>query len=403
MQIASIMHMASIMQTTSITKLPSDQGWPAGDDEHVDLAWPQALAWRFRRQYLHRDADPSALDVSRRLGGVQAQVASAAEQAVAVRRPRPSSGELAAGLESGELVKTWAMRGTLHVLPSDEAGAYLALLAAARTWERGSWQRTFLDARQMAVIAEAAAEALDGAVLTREELTDAIITRTGDTSLAEHLRSGWGAVLKPLAWQGLLCYGPARDNRVTFTRPDTHLSRWSGIPYADAAAPLVIERYLGAYGPATPASFDDWLLRGATPKTVVKRWFAELAGTDRVVTVSVEGERLYANAQDAEEMAATPPEAPVRLLPAFDQYVLGPGTKDIHVLTAARRSAVSRAAGWIAPVVVRAGRVVGTWEVADGVVRVAIFVEEEPVDERAIRMDAAHLNPGLPVELTTAP
>jgi hypothetical protein len=367
----------------------------------MDLTWPQVLAWRFRRQYLHRDTDPTALDIAGRLGGVQAQVASAAEQAVAVRRPRPSSEELATGLESGELVKTWAMRGTLHVLPSDEAGAYLALLAMARTWERGSWQRTFLDTRQMAAIADAAAEALDGAVLTRQELTDAIIARTGDASLAEHLRSGWGAVLKPLAWQGLLCYGPARDNRVTFTRPDTRLSGWSGLPDADSAALLVITRYLGAYGPAAPASFDDWLLRGATPKTVVKRWFAELAEADWVVTVSVEGERLYANAEDAEDLAATPPETPVRLLPAFDQYVLGPGTKDIHVLTAARRSAVSRAAGWIAPVVVRDGRVVGTWEAAD-VVRVAIFSEEQPVDEPAIRADAAHLNPGQPVELTTA-
>jgi hypothetical protein len=251
-------------------------------------------------------------------------------------------------------------------------------------------------------VREAAAEALAGAVLTREELADAIIERTEDASLAEHLRSGWGAVLKPLAWQGLLCYGPGRDNRVTFTRPDTHLPGWSGLPDADAAAPLVVERYLGAYGPATTSSFDDWLLRGATPKTDLKRWFAELSGSGRLVTVSVEGRPLSANTQDAEEMAAARPDAAIRLLPAFDQYVLGPGTKDTHLLAPARRGAVSRAGGWIAPVVVRGGRVVGTWEVASGAVQVSIFSEEQPVDEEAIRTDAAHLNPGMPVELTTS-
>jgi DNA glycosylase AlkZ-like len=366
----------------------------------VDITWSQVLAWRLRRHFLLRDADPSPLDVVRRLGGLQAQVASAAEQAVAVRTSPPASGAVADGLARGALVKTWAMRGTLHVLPSDEAGAYLALLAAARTWETGAWQRTFLDARQMAAIAEAASEVLDGAVLTREELTDAIVLRTKDSSLAEHLRSSWGATLKPLAWQGLLCYGPARDNRVTFARPDTFLPSWQGLPDVGHAAPRVVLTYLGASGPATPAAFDAWLLRGATPKKELRRWFADLVGDGRVVEVMVEGERVYARAEDADALVATvADEDTVRLLPAFDQYVLGPGTGDVHVLDAARRADVSRAAGWIAPVVVRRGRVVGTWEVADGAVRVALF-EAGPIDERAVRAEAGHLNPGLPVDIS---
>jgi Winged helix DNA-binding domain len=369
----------------------------------VTIGWPQVLAWRLRRQFLGREGDPSPVDVVRRLGGVQAQVASSAEQAVAVRTSRPASGALAAGLASGALVKTWAMRGTLHVLPTDEAPAYLALLAAARTWERGPWQRTFLDARQMAALADAAADALDSAVLTREELTDAIVARTKDASLAEHLRSGWGAVLKPLAWQGLLCYGPARDNRVTFTRPDTYLPGWTGPADADDAAPLAVDRYLGAYGPAGEAAFGDWLLRGAAPKRTLRAWFGDLVAQGRLTPVMVEGERQYARTEDVEEMSAARPDTSVRLLPAFDQYVLGPGTKDAHVVAAGRRGEVSRAGGWISPVVVRAGRAVGTWEVADGVVRVAIFQEEWPLDEAMIRAEAAHLNPGLRVELTATP
>jgi hypothetical protein len=371
-------------------------------DGHVDITRAQVLAWRLRRHFLLRDTDPSSVDVVRRLGGVQAQVASAAELAVAARTPSPTSGALAACLTSGLLVKTWAMRGTLHVLASDEAGAYLSLLAAARTWERRTWQRTFLVPQQMAAIAEAAAEALDGAVLTREELADAIVARTGDPSLADHLRSSWGAALKPLAWQGVLCYGPPRDNLVTFTRPGSYLSGWQGLPDVDAAAPLVIERYLGSYGPATPATFDDWLLRGATPKSLLKGWFAELATAGRLVTVKVEGQRRFVRVEDVEDveaMAAMPANTSVRLLPAFDQYVLGPGTKDPHLLVPARRAEVSRAGGWIAPVVLRGGRVIGTWEVADAAVRVAIFSEEEPVDGAAIKAEAAHLNPGLPVEL----
>jgi hypothetical protein len=53
----------------------------------------------------------------------------------------------------------------------------------------------------------------------------------------------------------------------------------------------------------------------------------------------------------------------VRLLPGFDQYVLGPGTEDSHIVPAKRRTAVSKQAGWIAPIVVAGGSVKGTWDV----------------------------------------
>jgi hypothetical protein len=60
---------------------------------------------------------------------------------------------------------------------------------------------------------------------------------------------------------------------------------------------------------------------------------------------------------------------------------------------------VSRAAGWIAPVVVHAGRVVGTWEATDGV-RVSLFADAPPVDAAVLEAEATHLNPGLPLEVT---
>ena len=43
----------------------------------------------------------------------------------------------------GRLIKTWAMRGTLHLLTPDVGGAFLSLVASGRSWERPSWQRYF--------------------------------------------------------------------------------------------------------------------------------------------------------------------------------------------------------------------------------------------------------------------
>jgi hypothetical protein len=104
----------------------------------VELTWDRVLAWRLRRQLLDPAGTSAAVDVARRLCGVQAQVASCAELAVAVRRSDGRPGGVERALAERTLMKTWAMRGTLHLLPADEVAAYLALLAAARTWERAA-------------------------------------------------------------------------------------------------------------------------------------------------------------------------------------------------------------------------------------------------------------------------
>src|SRR5881275_1652537 len=107
------------------------------------MTWPQVLAWRMRRQLLDPVGAASVPGVVRRLCGVQTQVASFAELAVRVRRRTSRRGEVGRALAEGRLVKTWAMRGTLHLLTPEEGGAYLSLLAAGRSWERESWQKYF--------------------------------------------------------------------------------------------------------------------------------------------------------------------------------------------------------------------------------------------------------------------
>ena len=80
-------------------------------------------------------------------------------------------------------------------------------------------------------------------------------------------------------------------------------------------------------------------------------------------------------AEDLEALAAATPTQAVRLLPGFDQYVLGPGTADERIIATARRSLVSKTSGWIAPVVVAGGRVAGTWAAGDDVLEVDWFSE----------------------------
>ncbi len=136
-------------------------------------------------------------EVVRRLGGVQAQVASSAELAVRVRREASRPGEVSRALSEGRLIKTWAMRGTLHLLTPEEGGAFLSLIAAGRPWERPSWQRYFgMTTERLDLLRRAVAEALDGPPLGRDELVAAVIARRGLEQVGEALLSGWGTLLK---------------------------------------------------------------------------------------------------------------------------------------------------------------------------------------------------------------
>jgi hypothetical protein len=357
----------------------------------VPVTWEQALAWRMRRHLLDPIGRLPVQDVVARLCGVQAQVASAAELAVRVRRESSRPGEVERALRDGRLIKTWAMRGTLHLLKPEVAGTFLSLIAAGRSWERPSWQRYFgMTPKQMELLRRAARNALaaDGP-LTREELAGAVSKTRGLRHVGESLLSGWGTLLKPIAWQGDLCFGPSSRNRVTFMHPENASSRWSRLPEPDHAAPTAIAAYVGAYGPTTLDAFGRWLAGGWFGKRQLRVWFDEIVG--RLAQVELDGERAYVLAEHVDELAATRPSPAVRLLPGFDQYVLGPGTGDGRVVAPARRAAVSRQSGWIAPVVVAGGVVRGTWQLDGDVARVEWFTEAGKPPRRALGVEVARL------------
>jgi winged helix DNA-binding protein len=357
----------------------------------IHVTWPQALAWRMRRHEIDPPGHLPADHVVARLAGVQAQVASSAEFAIRIRSDSVPAGGVAEALARGDLMKTWAMRGTLHLLMPEEAGPALSLLASGRPWERPAWQRYFgMDPSTMERFRDVVIEALDGRTLTREELIAVVVAKPGMEHVGERLRSGWGTLFKPVAWQGGLCFGPQAGNRVTFRRPDQASPRWAGVPDPEIAGPRALIAYLDAYGPSTPNGFRNWLSRGLIPAKRVRGWIDELG--DRLTAVDLEGETAWVPTEHADALATAKPSTAVRLLGGFDQWVLGPGTDDGHVIPAPRRASVSRTAGWIVPVAVVGGVVSGTWEQDGHVVRVAWFREAGPAPRRELKAEVARLS-----------
>ncbi|MEV0583772.1 winged helix DNA-binding domain-containing protein [Nonomuraea sp. NPDC050310] len=348
----------------------------------IELTWPQILSWRLDRQFVSAADAPDAVAVARRLCGVQAQVASAARLAVAVRG---ASGVEEALWERRELVKTWVMRGTLHLVPADTLADYCSALCAYRAWEKGAWQRGHgVTAAEIDKIIEAVPRALSGRVLTREELVEAVVEVTADAHLREALSSGWGALLKPLSRLGELCYGPPRDGKVTFASPRDWVPGWPAeLPDRTEAGVRLARAFLGAHGPASAEMFGSWLFGAGVAKPAVKSWFRALA--PELTEVEAGGRPLLALTADLDSLAATPVSEAAHLLPGFDQYILG-APRDLEpLIPAGAKAKVSRQAGWISPVVVYRGRVAGVWEAKDGAIVTDLF-EDVPADslERAV-------------------
>ncbi|MGH2540796.1 MAG: DNA glycosylase AlkZ-like family protein, partial [Actinomycetota bacterium] len=200
-------------------------------------------------------------------------------------------------------------------------------------------------------------EVLSAEPLTREELIEAVGAGVGSRAVRERLSSGWGELLKPAAWAGVLLQGPPRGSSVTFVRADAWVDGWR-CPDPEEGGADVLRSYLYAFGPATPQHVADWWAR--QPASKVRPWFERLG--EEIAPVAIEGDVLWALAADVHALETTRPSDAVRLLGNFDQYILTAGSGSASFVPAEHKAKVSRTGGWISRLVVRGGRVAGVWE-----------------------------------------
>jgi hypothetical protein len=341
----------------------------------VKLTWAQAAAWRAGRHHLNRRARAGRmLAVASRLCGLHAQVLSCAELAAWARVEGLERGEVQRALwNERTLIKTWAMRGTLHLLPASELPIFHGALAVNPRYLRKSlWQRAFgLTLEELDRFTEAVGEALNGQLLTREQLMKAVAGITGMAS-PKYAMNSWGTILRPAAFTGRLCFGPSEGQRVRFTRPDF----WLGTAYqppleARAAAHAVVRQYLAAYGPATADDFARWWGGGGTGGA--RQWIAAL-GED-AVEVEVETTRAWMLAADARRAREFEPSKTIRLLPGFDPYVVASSRHAQNLMPGNFRARVFRPQGWISAVLLVDGRMMGVWRHEIKSSRVEVTIE----------------------------
>jgi hypothetical protein len=213
-------------------------------------------------------------------------------------------------------------------------------------------------------------------------LGEAITSNSKFAHLAFAFRERNFNLIKPLAWQGAMSVGPPRGKRATFQALESN-RHWTGNLPLDEAGKRAVEGYLRAYGPATDAHVRYWLGNGlGAGGKHIKASIAALG--NRVAVVDVDGESAYLMADDLDGLAGSKDSDVVRLLPGYDQWVIGPGTADSHVVPRDVRAAVSKQAN----LVVVGGRVSGTWSVLKGeiVAKVADGFQKSALQAEIVRV-----------------
>ena len=365
------------------------------DNAVKSLKWDQVNAWRLAQHGLSsRLGRRNFIQAVTRVCGIQAQLMSAAELALWVRVDGLSPGDIQSALwQDRTLVKTWAMRGTLHLIPASE----LPLYVAARTYhDNRNWLGYFayfgFTPAQYEAFMTAISEVLGDEPMTREALATALAGHIAIPEIQELIvSSNWGSPLKPAAFHGDLCFGPSQGQNVTFVNPSKWLGSWESIE-PEQALQEIVRRYLRAYGPSTPEDFTRWWWGGAgliQAKKVFKSLEAELE------TVDVEGLPGLALRSTFEPMQNLEPSDTIQLLPLFDAYTLGIGRDIEPLLPKAFKSRVYRPQGWISAVVLVGGYIKGVWDYktrrGQTLVKVQLFSSPTALIKRGIEAEAERL------------
>lgn len=257
--------------------------------------------------------------------------------------------------EERSVVRTWAMRGTLHMICADDVRWLVGLLGpvAAATYARrrlGLGLDPALCDRILIAMPEILAAR---GPLVRSALMEALLARglPIDTS-----GQAPAHVLLLAAARGIICRGPDRpDEEPTYVRLDDWVDPAPPVDRELALAELA-RRFMGSYGPANARDLAYW---SGLPAADAQRAIA-LAGPP-----------------------PTPPAAvadlPPRLLPAFDGYLLG--HRDRSPIVRPEHAASLTSGSWILPSVIVGGRAEATW--SRSAKKGAVTVTVDPFDRLA--------------------
>ena len=325
------------------------------------------LIERMTRQGLVARFAADAAGVAAAAVGLQAQDVGAARLGVRARSTAADEAAVVNAIQhERSVVRTWLMRSTVHLVAAEDLRWMAALYGPVMERNhRTRWRNLGITEAMIETALAHARELLDGRGLTRHELAAELSARGlelgADGQVPTH-------VLAALTARGLTCRGADRGRDATFVLIDDWVPPAPTAPDPTPPDPLaeLARRYFRAFGPATAADFTTWsgLPSGAAIASV----------RDELTEAEFDGRRGWT-------LGAVEPAPAFRLLPMFDNYLLG--YRDRTAMLDPRLHPRVYVGGIIKATVVCDGRVIGIWRLERSARTAAVRVTPfEPFNRR---------------------
>ena len=290
------------------------------------------------------------VDVARTIGGAQAQDRYAGPLTFRSRSRSLTAADVdRARVEERSLLRTWVMRKTIHLIPSDDAGWLLPLFEPAiEKWSRRRLEQLGMPPGKRDKALRAIERMLETeGPLTRSEVAERL--RVAGVELNTQTRLH---IIGLAVTSGLACLGPDRGASTCLVLRGDWLGKAPRFDLAKALAELA-RRYLRGFGPATDRDFAYWSGLGLREvrsglEAISNQLEQVRVGDESLLSLRGERPRL-------------PPKGQIRMLGNFDTYLLGWKSRDFAVSSEHVSAVKEGGGGWIRPVIVRDGVVIGSW------------------------------------------
>ncbi len=280
---------------------------------------------------------------------MQAQDLPGAKWSVGLRGHQSTEAAVDAACDTGEIVRSWPMRGTLHLVPAEDLG-WMLELTAPRALASAASRRALLgiaDADVEHARGIAMASLSGGRVLARDAMLAAIAAGGVRTDGQRGYHFLWY-----LAQTGTLVLGATRGRQQTFALLDEWVPEPRKLEHDEALGELAF-RYFRSHGPATMRDLARW--SGLTMRDV-RRGLAVSRGT--LVDLELDGVTYHLA---PETLSDAPPAPRVHLIPGFDEYLLGYQDRSAALAPEHSTAVAPGGNGVFMPTIVADGEVVGTW------------------------------------------
>ncbi|MET0933194.1 MAG: winged helix DNA-binding domain-containing protein [Mycetocola sp.] len=317
----------------------------------IDIARSRLVAQR-----IHQPVSTGPLETVTHLTAMQGQDLPGVLWSIGLRTPDATEADVRAAFDRGELVRSWPMRGTLHVTTPDDLRLILPLSRHRLVTSFATRHRELgITPDDVTAATDAGVRALTDGPLVRKALL-AVFEAAGQSIAGQrgiHL-------LSALAHAGLICLGPFVGKEQAFVLLDAWAPPARRPPERDEALAELAFRYFTSHGPATEADFAWW---ANLTLTDVRAAIHNIA--DRLGSVTIDTTTWYGPTEVLALERPLPGGRSVHALPGFDENLLGYTDRSAALAAAHSQLIVPGNNGMFKSTIVAGGRVVGTWSRAE--------------------------------------